>query len=164
MRQLGTYLRRVWSRQSEAIRGDQRQSEAIRGHQRRSEAIRGDQRPSEAIRGDQRRSEAIRGDQRQSEEIRGDQRQSEAIRGNQRQSEAIRPHQRQLGAIEPSSRGNQEAIKTLTRRHRAVIKRQSGGHQDTYSAPSSRSVRFRRQSMPAVAPMSIPQPWAMRSV
>jgi hypothetical protein len=35
MRQLGTYLRRVWSRQSEAIRGNQRQSEAIRGNQRR---------------------------------------------------------------------------------------------------------------------------------
>jgi hypothetical protein len=93
MRQLGTYLQRVWSRQSESIRGNQRPSEAIRGNQRQIEA---------------------------------------------RVVEAIRPHQRQLGAIEPSSIGNQEAIKTLTRRHRAVINRQSGGNQDTYSAPSSR--------------------------
>ena len=75
MRQLGTYLRRVWSRQSEAIRGNQRQSDLI----------------------------------------------SDNSAPSSRHQEAIRRQSRHLlGAIKPSSRGNYEAIKTLTRRHRAV--------------------------------------------
>ena len=60
MRQLGTYLRRVWSRQSEAIRGNQRQSEAIRGNQRQSE-----ERVVEAIRPHQRQLGAIEAERNQ---------------------------------------------------------------------------------------------------